>query len=524
MNHSASQQQTLTIPQAINMAVQLQNAGRLQEAEAIYNQILQVDPNNAEVLSLVGFLSLQSGKNEAAVELLKKAISVKTNTSPENVPQNWYAWLGIALAKLNRFDEAGACVEKKDIDPQIRNPFFDQLTSILVHTGHAPILEKIGMRNFKEFRNRPDIKLLNQLGVCFIGESHTFNIGLMSYLDMFLKAGILGWHSHKNPILLVNERCPNQCYLNYWRHYLPAMISDPVVKQRLSPISSKTEGGGFYRTPDGRLLHEIEASTEIQRQWKSEKRDPLLTLSDSDEERGRACLQKMEAPRNVWFVGLHVREQTEGGYCTRNAAISNYRMAMKTITERGGWIIRMGGPSMTTLDPMDHVIDYVHTKFKSDWMDVFLWAKCRFFLGTQSGPAAIPLTFGVPSIMTDVIPLSDRPWFNDLFIPKLIWSERENRHLTFAEVISSPVGHALWPSVMDSEGCKIIDNSPEEINDLVLEMLDVLDGTQTYTEEDEHLQERFNNLEANVHREHQKIQGIARMGQKFIRKYEYLLP
>ena len=40
------QQQTLTIQQAIDLALQHHTAGRLSDAESIYNQILQSDPIN----------------------------------------------------------------------------------------------------------------------------------------------------------------------------------------------------------------------------------------------------------------------------------------------------------------------------------------------------------------------------------------------------------------------------------------------------------------------------------------------
>ena len=41
------QQQTLTIQQALDLAVQHHTAGRLPQAESIYNQILQGTSNNA---------------------------------------------------------------------------------------------------------------------------------------------------------------------------------------------------------------------------------------------------------------------------------------------------------------------------------------------------------------------------------------------------------------------------------------------------------------------------------------------
>ena len=45
-------QQNLTVQQAIDLAVQHHTAGRLPEAENVYNQILQVEPNQPVALLL----------------------------------------------------------------------------------------------------------------------------------------------------------------------------------------------------------------------------------------------------------------------------------------------------------------------------------------------------------------------------------------------------------------------------------------------------------------------------------------
>ena len=71
------QQQTLTIQQAIDLAVQHHNAGRLPQAESIYQQILQTDPNQPVALHLLGVIAHQTGKNDIAVDLITKALAIK---------------------------------------------------------------------------------------------------------------------------------------------------------------------------------------------------------------------------------------------------------------------------------------------------------------------------------------------------------------------------------------------------------------------------------------------------------------
>ena len=72
-----SNQQTLTIQQAIDLGVKHHNAGRLSEAGSLYNQILQSEPNHPVVMHLLGVLAHQIGKNDIAVDLISKALVLK---------------------------------------------------------------------------------------------------------------------------------------------------------------------------------------------------------------------------------------------------------------------------------------------------------------------------------------------------------------------------------------------------------------------------------------------------------------
>jgi len=68
-------QQTVTIQQALELAVQHHTAGRLSEAETIYQQLLHSDPNQPVALNLLGVIAHQTEKNELAVDLIIKALT-----------------------------------------------------------------------------------------------------------------------------------------------------------------------------------------------------------------------------------------------------------------------------------------------------------------------------------------------------------------------------------------------------------------------------------------------------------------
>ena len=88
-----------SIPKAIQAALEHHQAGRLPQAEALYRQILQVAPNHPDALHLLGVIARQDGKNEIAVELITKAISVNPSSS-------MYCNLGAALRDQGKLDTA----------------------------------------------------------------------------------------------------------------------------------------------------------------------------------------------------------------------------------------------------------------------------------------------------------------------------------------------------------------------------------------------------------------------------------
>jgi len=542
------QPQIPIVPQPKKLTGHFKSNGRLHEIKPIYGQSLknsicknsqfQIAENDYlkrierdfldyNAFAQLGHLYLQISNYKLAIVIFRKAIFIQLTHDSNNISDDIYACLGISYAKIGYFIDAAACFERCSDQKNPNNKYLGILRNLLRQNGYVPILAEIDLRYKKQFQKQPQINKLNQLfkqlSICFIFDNYTYVIGTLAYLDTIVKMMKLGWMTYKYPIILVHDKCPNSCYLNYWKRYFPAMIKDNDIKKSLLPLTSIVEINSYYKMPNGQMMEQIEAATHIQKQWIRERRSHLLKLYDSDNTRGRDCLRKMGVPDDAWFVAVHVREGIERGSEIRDSDIKSYMLAFETIVKKGGWMIRMGGPKMSKLPPLPNVVDYVHTSFKSDWMDVFLWAKCKFYLGTQSGPSHIPQTFGVPSIMTNCVPLADRPWSNDLFIPKLIWTDEHKRFLSFSEMLNTPIGHAYSPQTIMTHKCRLIDNSPEDINEVVLEMLRILDGTQVYTQEDNNYQNKFNNLEINIVRKGQKIRGLARIGQNFIKKYNYLL-
>src|SRR4030042_6608332 len=102
--------------------------------------------------------------------------------------------------------------------------------------------------------------------------------------------GILGWRQPCRPIIL-DARPANRCYLDYWRRLLPDIITDPEGVARLTPLATRLEEHlHLIAFGDGRKLYHMTAGIAVQKRWEEEGRQPVLTLTEADITRGRACL------------------------------------------------------------------------------------------------------------------------------------------------------------------------------------------------------------------------------------------
>ncbi len=90
----------MSIQQAIELALQHHQSGRLAEAETIYRQILSVEPGNAITLHLLGLLAHQVGRNDVAVDLIRRAIAQAPDVAA------FHSNLGEALRSLGQLGEA----------------------------------------------------------------------------------------------------------------------------------------------------------------------------------------------------------------------------------------------------------------------------------------------------------------------------------------------------------------------------------------------------------------------------------
>ena len=345
---------------------------------------------------------------------------------------------------------------------------------------------------------------------------------LASEVDCYFKEKVLGYHNNTRTLLLApRDVVSNQYLLNCFKERL-MVISNPYMCILLKPFS-KLRVINYNVYSYAQIENGSSTAPQINATWGH--RGSLWGLSEADCALGASILNRMGIATNDWYVCVHCRE---AGYKKwdihdyRDASIGNYMEAIKSIVAAGGWCIRMGDHSMTPLPKMDRVIDYCHSQFKSPMMDVFLSATCRFFLGSSSGLYWVASIFGTPVASANCAPFTHVRAFSprDLAIPKLYWSNRLNRLMTFKEILSDPCGDYRYSDLFNKSGIVLLESDSDEIRDLAEEMLAKVDNKIEYSFEDEKRQADICRLFTPGHFSYG---SESRIGKAFLCKYESLL-
>jgi putative glycosyltransferase (TIGR04372 family) len=305
-------------------------------------------------------------------------------------------------------------------------------------------------------------------------------IGHLGMLDALIKMSRLGMRPDVNWVLLApDNKVVNQDYLSCWEpHFL--IVRDEALINRLFPYQ-RTCGEQFncFVQDGGEVIDWSDAAARAFVEWDRRELGPLVSASDAVMQYGRAKLQAMGIPQNAWFVALHARSSGfygEGmGFIQkhRNAPLSSYMSAINCIVKNGGWVIRMGDPSMPKLRRMPQVIDIAHSHHRSKKLDVFLWSSCRFFLGTTSGPTNPVISFHTPTLLVNCVSNYAQSWNNRvMFVLKPFWSVQQRRFMNYRETFAPLVRASMFNArSMTAKGIHPRANTSEDILVATEEML-----------------------------------------------------
>lgn len=334
------------------------------------------------------------------------------------------------------------------------------------------------------------------------------NVPNQRYIDLFYMAG--------SPIC-------NQQLAIMWRRVLrvwPAWFLFPIDRvNRLIP---------------GGAVHEIGNNTQHDRDVHNllDRYPPHLEFSLEEERKGLSEMVKLGIPNTASWICFHDRSpdylknvlpgEDYSYHDYRDCDIKKFIPAAEELCRRGNFLVRTGAIVKEPLE-ITHlqIIDYAWNS-RSEFLDIYLGAKCKFYLGPSTGISSVPAIFRRPVAFVNVASVEYVvSWgLNNLSIFKKVWLIKERRFMTFQEIFDSGAGRFFQTKQFELLGVELIENTPEEITALAVEMDERLDGTWQTTEEDEELQRRFWAIFPIT-----ELNGVcrARIGTEFLRQYQDLL-
>ena len=287
----------------------------------------------------------------------------------------------------------------------------------------------------------------------------------------------------------------NQQLAIMWHRLLriwPTLILGPITN-----INQLIPGG---------KLHEIDSNIQGDRDVHNllDRFPPHIKFTTEEESRGEVGLRAMGITEGAMFVCLNVRDSAyldshfaynDWNYHNfRDCDVQNSVLAAEELAERGYFVIRMGAKVLAAMNsPHPKVIDYATNGMRSDFMDIYLGAKCAFCISSGGGFDSIPIIFRRPVVYVNMSPIGVLSTFSDKFLAILKHhvDAGSNRELSLSEIVTNDIGYIQTTSDFESKGVVPTENTPEEIRDVVIEMAERLNGTWQAHQEDEVLQQRF---------------------------------
>jgi len=232
--------------------------------------------------------------------------------------------------------------------------------------------------------------------------------------------------------------------------------------------------------------------------------EPMLSFTANEEALGEKEIQQLGITFDQPFICFHNRDSAYlndvfKGYdwtyqSFRDSDIQNYVLAAEKMIERGHYAVRLGAVTNDKLkSTKPKLIDYANNGMRTDFLDIYLSAKCRFIICSDTGMSFPAEVFKRPLVYVNWTVILRVPTYasTGLIIFKKFFLKNENRYMTYSEIMNLEFGGRDTNEICSKLGLELIENTPEEIRAVTIEMDERLNGTWETSQEDEELQQRF---------------------------------
>ena len=361
---------------------------------------------------------------------------------------------------------------------------------------------------------------LRPLVLVRIGRLDLGRIGAAYQVDWYLSEKLDGMHNGRYLdifYVIQSTNHVNKQWLKMWKRVLP-IRKENSFWQRVHRINRNLPGFEQNEVPDHHIYPSLEEWQEhlvnpsrgkidkYNKKLKAVLKNKIanITFTTDEEKKGIQVLKSLGIQRDREYICLHSRDsafldaacpQRDWKYHNyRDSHIQNYVPAAEAMAKCGYYAIRMGA---VVKDPVyssnPKIIDYATNGQRTDFNDIYIASHCRFFLGSDGGPSIIPEMFRIPMVYVNwSLILFISVWVTKaLIIFKKFYLKDQNRFMTFSEIMNLEFGGRDTNEIFDKLDLELIENTPEEIHAVTVEMDERLNGTWQTTKEDEELQQRF---------------------------------
>lgn len=187
-----------------------------------------------------------------------------------------------------------------------------------------------------------------------------------------------------------------------------------------------------------------------------------------------APIVTLHAREAGWKKGREIHERKLGARddSARNSRIESYFDAIDLLISRGYTVVRVGDPSMVPLARRG-VVDLATSPVRDQVLQLAALMRSRFLICGEAGPAAVTYLTNTPALTVNATdPISSYPVRgNCVMLVKAVVDRETDRILSPEDLL----GTEYLANLRNTTKFRYLDNSPEEIVEGVVEMLDGLE-------------------------------------------------
>jgi putative glycosyltransferase (TIGR04372 family) len=303
-------------------------------------------------------------------------------------------------------------------------------------------------------------------------------------------------------ILLEPPPVANKQLVSMWKRSIPGLglvpssLQDPLRRLTAGPIFSRHAIEQFGDTVDRHNLRDL-TNTPIR-------------FTEEEKCAGSALAQQIGLEPATPFVCFFSRDQEYlqrqfpnanwDKHAYRNSSPEQLVRSLLWLEKAGYYCIRMGkyAADAPSIPYSDRIIDYAASSLQSDFLDIYLFSRCSFFLGTPSGITNIPRLFRRPCALYDFAPIdamfSPALRGREFAIPKLYRDSDGKRLLSLTEIFARGLHSLFMSESFRRERVELVNNEPEDILLMVQEIIDRSKRQWTVTIEEKTLRKEFVSL------------------------------